>query len=334
MTVASSNRTASKPLVKDIEVSIIELADRLSLALSVHAVAGSSLSAINRTDRALAAEDIIVPVLKVLYDWTALQNPNIQNPWTEGFDLIDHDAKIAVQVTLDKSVKAKIRDSLAGFASSRPSADYRQLYFLVLRTGMVLKRKTFADIAVPDGIDFLPPKHVIEIKDLVARTGAVKDYDSLEAMVEELEKAVGLTRARDRYNIDAIAVANDLVVTLSAGFRPRSGEGYDRGAWREAAGLLEDYQRAGSVARLRGEANAASRKFVDHAELAIEHVRLFTERGSHNVNDFSNAITAWAGVRDAQWELAGFDEQATIAVAEKPAPPRGLFATLRKWFQS
>lgn len=259
-------------------MSILELADRLGVALSVHTVAGSNLAGKNRMDRALASEDIVVPVLKELYEWRSLRSLTVKNPWTEGFDLIDDDAKIAVQVTTGAHGRKKVRDCIAGFAASRPSAEYRQLYFLFLRT-RPFNRKSLADIVVPEGIDFSPSEHVIGIGDLIAKAGETKYYDNLKAVVEELEKAVGLSRS-DRYNFDAIALSNDLVVTLARGFEPGPGEGFRREAWRHAAGLLDAYQRAGSVARLRGEARAASGKFIDLAKLAIEKVRIFTEGGA------------------------------------------------------
>ncbi len=313
-------------------MSILELADRLGVALSVHTVAGSNLTRNNRMDRALVTEDIVVPVLKELYKWQALQNPNVQNAWTKGFDLIDEDAKIAVQVTLDSRLNRKVRDSLAAFVASRPDAEYRELYFLILQMRPV-NTKSLENIAVPDGIDFSPSKHVIEINDLIAKAGAVENYDNLKRVVEELEKVIGLSRD-DRYSVDAIALSNDLVVTLGRGFEPGPGEGFHRQAWRHAATLLDTYQRAGSVARLGGEARVASGKFVDVAKLAIDKVRIFTEGGCNNVKDFTDAAKAWGGVRDAQWELAAFDEQTSEPIAEELAQPRGLLALLRRWFKS
>lgn len=50
------------------------------------------------------------------------------------------------------------------------------------------------------------------------------------------------------------------------------------------------------------------------------------------MNDFRNAAKAWGGLRDAQWELAAFDEQTPDPNAEEPARSRGLFALLRRLF--
>uniref|UniRef100_UPI0025D9DA63 hypothetical protein n=1 Tax=uncultured Agrobacterium sp. TaxID=157277 RepID=UPI0025D9DA63 len=168
-------------------------------------------------------------------------------------------------------------------------------------------RRNLETIAVPDGLVFNPQKHIIEISDLARRAFGV-EINKLAALVKNLEKSVGLLRP-DQYNVDAVAISNDLVITLLKGIQPGHGDGFHRDAWQKAAALREDYQRATCVARLRGEARLASEKFVDLAGMAIEQVRIFTVTDCADRDQHHAAIAAWKELRAGQLKLANYDQE-------------------------
>lgn len=114
----------------------------------------------NLHDEAIAAENVFREILNATYGWN-LTNANAANPLTAGYDLIDDEARILVQVSKDDSSE-KMRHSFS--ALDAPSFQGYTFKFMML----VARHRRYAkQFDPPQGIHFDVQKDVLDISSLM-----------------------------------------------------------------------------------------------------------------------------------------------------------------------
>ena len=125
-------------------------------------VANIALSGrLNLTDIHVVSEDFFAGLLNITYGWN-LKNANIGHPNAEGFDLVDDNEKILVQVSATCK-KTKIQHSLNEIDEAFQGYHF---YFLPLITTKAESQKRQTYLA-PHDVVFNPRNDIIEIVDLI-----------------------------------------------------------------------------------------------------------------------------------------------------------------------
>ena len=130
-------------------------------------------------------EDVFCGIFKELYGFKALRNLNESEKHNfPGIDLADDDARIAIQVTSDKSL-GKIKDSLEKIISHELHHKYDRIIFYIL-TRKQASYSTDSIRKICDGtIEFDASSDIIDFTDLASKAASASPQ-SLKAAVDVL----------------------------------------------------------------------------------------------------------------------------------------------------
>jgi hypothetical protein len=142
----------------------------------------------DRYDINRLSESIMLPVLRLLYDYKDLRNLNYTDERNyPGIDLADDTAKIAFQITSTAS-NAKIKHTLETIKRHHKDKTYQRfVVFILTEKHGKYSDKDYANV----GVEFLKDRDIWDYKDLSRRVSEITDLARLRRVVEELEKTVG-----------------------------------------------------------------------------------------------------------------------------------------------
>lgn len=136
-------------------------------------------------DRNKLAEDVMIPVLRDAYDCQFLRNLNREKRDFAGLDLGDDRARVAFQITSDRSID-KIKDALQKIVAHEHYLRYETIYIYLLRQRQNKYSKKSLQGIVKGLFHFDPDKHIIDSRDIIARIRSF-DYDLIQRIEQTLE---------------------------------------------------------------------------------------------------------------------------------------------------
>ena len=140
----------------------------------------------NLQNEALYAEYVFRDVINLAFGWN-LKNANEDDVLTAGFDLVDPEERILIQVTKDSS-RAKIEHSFETLESTAYQG-YRFLFMLLVSNHPKYTRS----FESPQGIVFDPAQDILDIAQLMKRIRALpiaKVHEVYECVEQHLESTL------------------------------------------------------------------------------------------------------------------------------------------------
>lgn len=141
-------------------MNLLVLQTRINTLISRFVVEVGGLTSTGRNDIALAAERVLVPLLKEVFDYSDLKLLNTpEDPNTPAVDLGDLNKRVAFQVTAEKGIE-KIKDAIRGFIKYERYKDYDKLVIYILTD----RQKTYSQDSLDDstrGVVSFDEKHDI-----------------------------------------------------------------------------------------------------------------------------------------------------------------------------
>ena len=146
-------------------------------------------AAMGHTDINLVAEDILVPLLRIVLDYPNLKNLNAEEKKNfPGVDLGDFQKRVAIQVTSTSTTK-KVEDSLKTFVGHGLDAHFSHLRFYIIteRQGRY-KGEGWADI-IDGKFIFNKEKDILDSLDILGRISHLED-EEVHRIESYLETAI------------------------------------------------------------------------------------------------------------------------------------------------
>lgn len=137
-----------------------EILPRISTFLARFTQEVRQLNGAGLYDINIHSENVLIPLLQVVFDFNGLQNANAIVKNAPGIDLIDYDARVSVQVTATADAQ-KISDSLTKFKAHDQHRAFDKIIFYILTERQDTYRKDFSAL-LPDGFDFQVDRDIID----------------------------------------------------------------------------------------------------------------------------------------------------------------------------
>ena len=129
--------------------------------------------AMNQLDINKICEDVICGLMRELYDFEALRNLNSEEKVNyPGIDLADDEARVAIQVTSEKSLK-KVKDTLCKFIKYRLTEKYDRIIIYCLTRRQQSYSKGAISAVCGEEISFDASSDILDYKDIAAKAGKV-----------------------------------------------------------------------------------------------------------------------------------------------------------------
>lgn len=106
------------------------------------------------------AENVLIPLLKEVFDYDGLHNANVKTKNAPAVDLIDYENSASVQVTATADVE-KITDTLTKFTQNALYKPFERLHIYIITERQATYRKDFKPL-LPDGYNFDPERDIID----------------------------------------------------------------------------------------------------------------------------------------------------------------------------
>lgn len=160
----------------------IDRIDKLLGSLAYEAKIGSTG---NRNDATVISEHIFCGLLNRVCGWNLRNANSPSHPNFPGVDLVDENARVAVQVTLENNVR-KVDEMLDQFKKNKLNRKFKQLILLVI----TMDKPTQAMKEREDGC-FYGEDDIWNIPRLMREIEQEQNVDRLKEIAEYLEKEVG-----------------------------------------------------------------------------------------------------------------------------------------------
>ncbi len=131
------------------------------------------------------SEDVLVPVLRDVFNCQFLRNLNKETKNYPGIDLADAHARIAFQVTSDNSLD-KVVDALTKVISHQSYLLYDTIYIYILKNKQKSYSKTKLQALTKPFFEFDPDKHILDSHDLVNKIRTL-EYPIIQRIEQTLE---------------------------------------------------------------------------------------------------------------------------------------------------
>jgi hypothetical protein len=176
------------------------------LALLALQTAAENLAGLYSKNR--LAEDLILPVFRLILDAPDLRNANADQINSAHVDLVSDHRRLAVQVTTERTA-AKVTSTLTGFLEDQLDKKYQRLVFFLLTPNLPNFQKPTKDGWVPlckDRLDFdssrdiigplnllpliqaLPQAQLEEVYKFIAKSVIGKDFVDVEPQLENFSR--------------------------------------------------------------------------------------------------------------------------------------------------
>ena len=194
----------------------IELINRFRVNLSQLVIEVEASVAMNHFDSNKICEDVVCGVMRELYGFEALRNLNSEEKVNyPGIDLADDDARVAIQVTSDKSLK-KIKDTLRKAIKHRLTEKYDRIIIYCLTRKQQSYSKDAISAVCGDDIRFSISSNILDYTDIAVKAGMVSPK-RLQTAFDHISDYMQGTNARalgNQNNIDKLTI--DLFNSTSA----------------------------------------------------------------------------------------------------------------------
>ena len=151
----------------------IELINGFRENLSRLVVEVETSVAMNQLDINIICEDVICGLMRELYDFEALRNLNSEEKVNyPGIDLADDEARVAIQVTSDKSLK-KVKDTLCKIIKHRLTEKYNRIIIYCLTRRQQSYSKGAISAVCGEEIRFDVSSDILDYRDIAARAVTV-----------------------------------------------------------------------------------------------------------------------------------------------------------------
>lgn len=174
--------------------------ENINLGLSVLQNYIRPLSKLNLQDTNVQSEDFVRDILNALHGWKLKR---IDRSTFPGIDLLDENAKIGVQVTVEEGAP-KVNDALQKIQSHHLCKLFSQFYHFML----IPKQSTYAVHAIPPGITFNWKTDVLDFDSILQKVQKADDEKVVEAVERVVVKALPKVFAHER---DRLRTLRDLV---------------------------------------------------------------------------------------------------------------------------
>ena len=141
--------------------------------------------AMNHFDINKICEDVICGLMRELYGFEALRNLNSEEKVNyPGIDLADDEARVAIQVTSDKSLK-KVKDTLRKVIKHRFTKKYDRIIIYCLTRKQQSYSKDAISAVCGDDICFSISSDILDYTDIAAKAGTV-DPEKLQTAFDHI----------------------------------------------------------------------------------------------------------------------------------------------------
>lgn len=149
--------------------NLLHIRGRITELLGIFAYQAKAYSAAGKTDFHKVSEDVLVPLLRQIFDLADLKNLNATEKQNfPAIDLADDQAKIAFQITAT-SESQKIKETLQTFVAKELYKKYpRLIFYIVTEKKSSYPEKAFKD-AVAGKFEFNIETDILDFKDLIWR---------------------------------------------------------------------------------------------------------------------------------------------------------------------
>ncbi|MFL6439835.1 MAG: SMEK domain-containing protein [Terriglobales bacterium] len=144
-------------------MTVAQALDKISKALALLALQTETENLAGLFSKNRLAEDLLLPVFQHVLSLPSLQNANQQTLNFPDIDLVDNDARVAIQVTTERKA-AKVTETLKTFTKRRSQHRCRRLIFFILTSHKLnysTKTKKEWQAICKGKLDFLPNRDVI-----------------------------------------------------------------------------------------------------------------------------------------------------------------------------
>jgi hypothetical protein len=119
------------------------------------------------------AEDVLIPILKDVYDCQFLRNLNREKQNFAGLDLGDDHSRIAFQITSDPDIE-KIKDTLRQVVAHKHYLRYDTVYIYILKQRQNKYSKKALQEITKGFFKFNPEEQIIDSRSIIGR---IRDFD-------------------------------------------------------------------------------------------------------------------------------------------------------------
>lgn len=162
-----------------------ELLDSIKKYLSRFEVQVKISSANNEYDINVHSENVIIPILNLIFG-TKLKNANYsEGKNTEAIDLIDETQGLAFQVTSTKGIE-KIKSTISKFVNSKYRNKIDTLYIYILREKQNHYTQDILDKAADKRIKFSSKENILDASDLYRKLNELNNLDIITEVEEIL----------------------------------------------------------------------------------------------------------------------------------------------------
>lgn len=137
-----------------------ELLGKISTCLARFTVEVKQLNAASQYDINVHAENVLIPLLREVFEFGGLQNANVQTKNAPAIDLIDYESRVAVQVTSTADAD-KITHTLTKFTENEQHKPFDRLLIYIITERQASYRKDFKAL-LPEDYDFEPDRDIID----------------------------------------------------------------------------------------------------------------------------------------------------------------------------
>jgi len=155
-------------------------------------------TAMGFTDVNKAAEDVLLPIFKIIYDLPNLRNLNIEKANHPAVDLGDKMSRIAFQIT-GTTTTGKIESTFKTFFAHKLEEQYDTVVFFFLTPKQSSYPKKKFEKIIEGRIEFNQKNHIIDFNDLRDQISSLPTEDIIRVR-KRLEIEVG--ESKKRYQID------------------------------------------------------------------------------------------------------------------------------------
>lgn len=146
--------------------NLLHIQERITELLGVFAYQAKAYSASGKTDFNKVSEDVLVPLLRLVFDLPDLRNLNAVKKDFPAIDLADDETGVAFQITAT-SESQKIKDTLKTFVEKELHKKYpRLVFYIITEKKDSYPEKAFADI-IQKRFEFNTDTDIIDFRNLV-----------------------------------------------------------------------------------------------------------------------------------------------------------------------
>ncbi len=161
-----------------------ELLDSIKKHLSRFEVQVKISSANNEYDINIHSENVIIPILNLVFGIKLINANYVESKNAEAIDLIDASSGIAFQVTSTKSIE-KIKNTISKFVNSKYRNRIETLYIYILSEKQANYTQSILDKAADKRLKFSAKDNIIDSSDLYRKLNELNDLDII-SKVEEI----------------------------------------------------------------------------------------------------------------------------------------------------